>query len=121
MDLVPLFENTAEQQWFGAGNTIFNLGDAGDSMFVVLQGEVEMWVQDRVVCRAGPGEFFGEMVLIDQSNRHATAIASRDCLLATVSASRFRVLLEQAPGFSLHVMRVLADRLRRSSGDSRAA
>ncbi len=55
MDLVPLFENTAEQQWFGAGNTIFNLGDAGDSMFVVLQGEVEMWVQDRVVCRAGPG------------------------------------------------------------------
>lgn len=121
MDLIPLFEHTAEQQWFAAGNKIFSQGDAGDSMFVVLEGEVEMWVEDRVVCRAGPGEFFGEMALIDRSNRHATAVVSKDCLLATVSSSRFRVLLEQAPGFSLHVMQVLAERLRRTSDDARAA
>lgn len=117
MNLIPLFENTAEQQQHAAGDIIFNRGDEAKAMYVVLEGEVDLHV-DNAVYTVGPGELFGEMALIANQGRLATAIARSHCRLAQVSERRFLFLVEQTSYFSLHVMRVLAERLQRATHHS---
>lgn len=115
MDLIPLFEHTAEQQQHPAGDVIFRAGEPGKIMYVILEGEVDIRRDDTHVYTAGPGEFFGEMAMIAGQDRSATVVARSDCRLAPVSERRFLFLVEQTPYFSLHVMRVLAERLRRAA------
>jgi CRP/FNR family transcriptional regulator, cyclic AMP receptor protein len=69
---------------------------------------------------AGPGDIVGEMALIDAKSRSATAQAKSDCRLAPVDERRFLFLVHEHPLFALHVMRVLADRLRRMNAQWRA-
>ena len=61
----------------------------------------------------GAGEIFGELALIDTQIRSASAIAKTDCQLIPVNERRFIFLTQQHPFFALHVMRILAQRLRK--------
>jgi CRP-like cAMP-binding protein len=61
----------------------------------------------------GRGGIFGEMALIEKENRVATATARTDAKIVSVDETRFLFLVQQTPNFSLHVMRVLSDRLRK--------
>lgn len=114
MDLIPLFEHTSEQQSLTAGNVIFREGDPGTTMYVLLEGEVDIQIHGSTLYTARPGDFFGEMALIESRERSATAIAKTACRLAPVSERRFLFMVEQTPYFSLHVMRVLVERLRKA-------
>ena len=98
---------------FSAGQTIFAEGTSGDVLYVVKDGEVEVRVHDRVVETVGPGGIVGEMALIDQGPRSASAVAKTDCTLVPVNETRFKFLVQQVPAFSLEVMRVMASRLRK--------
>jgi CRP-like cAMP-binding protein len=82
-------------------------------MYVIKEGEVEILAGGKVVDTAASGEIFGEMALIDSSARSATARAKSDCSLIPVDQKRFTFLIQQTPFFSIYVMRVLADRIRR--------
>ena len=97
---------------FAAGESIFYEGDAADEMYVVLEGVVEILVNDRVVETAEKGTLFGEMALIDKSPRSGQAVAASACRLACIDQRRFLALVQQTPLFSLDVMRTLVDRLR---------
>jgi CRP-like cAMP-binding protein len=68
-----------------------------------------------VVERVLPVAVFGEMALIDQRLRSATARASVDCSLAVIDKKRFLRLVELTPHFALHMMQVISERLRRAS------
>jgi CRP-like cAMP-binding protein len=85
----------------------------GFEMYVVLEGEVELKVDSTVLETLGPGQPFGEMALIDQSPRTATAIAGTPCKLAVIPERRFLFMVQQNPEFALLIMKVMADRLRR--------
>lgn len=63
----------------------------------------------------GEGRVFGELALIDQAERSATAVVTRDCRLAAVGQRRFTALVQQTPFFAVDIMRILADRLRRNT------
>lgn len=110
---LDLFRNETDGEFFAAGQTIFAQGDAGDSMYVVLQGEVELAINGSVLERLGPGEPFGEMALIDRAPRVATVVAVTDCRLAAISEQRFLFLVQQTPYFALQIMKVMAERLRK--------
>jgi CRP/FNR family cyclic AMP-dependent transcriptional regulator len=112
MNLSNLFKNTENNIEFKAGEVIFEEGAPGDVMYVVLDGEVDIKVDDQAVDVIKPGNIMGEMALIDASARSATAIAKSDCKLARVDQKLFLYMVQQTPFFSLEVMRVLADRLR---------
>jgi CRP-like cAMP-binding protein len=85
----------------------------GVAMYVVLEGQVELKINGRVVETLGPGEPFGEMALIDQAPRVATAVAKTGCRLLSIPENRFLFLVSAKPHFSLQIMRVMADRLRK--------
>jgi CRP/FNR family transcriptional regulator, cyclic AMP receptor protein len=69
MNLRSLFEHSSNVQEFQAGTTIFAEGTPGDVMYIILDGEVEVRVQNRLVEVLGSGEIVGEMALIDASPR----------------------------------------------------
>ena len=113
MDLTRLFEHASDVLQAPAGETIFAAGDAGNGrMYVVLEGTVEIRLGNRTLDTIEAGGFFGEMALIDESPRSASAIAQTRCRLAVVDEKQFLFMVQQTPFFSLHLMRILAERLR---------
>ena len=96
-----------------AGEKIFETYDMGAEMYVVLEGEVDISIGSQVMETLGPGEPFGEMALIDQAPRTATAVAKTPCKLAVIPERRFLFMVQQTPHFALQIMKVMADRLRK--------
>ena len=96
-----------------AGEAIFRAYDMGSEMYVVLEGEVELTIGANIVETLGPGEPFGEMALIDQAPRTATAIAKTACKLAVIPEKRFLFMVQTTPHFAIQIMKVMADRLRK--------
>ena len=109
---LEMFEG-AETRRFNGGETIFAQGDVGGQMFVILEGIVELRVGVAIVEALGKAEPFGEMALIDQAPRMASAIARTDCTLVPIPRERFLTMVQEHPTFALDIMSVMTDRLRR--------
>jgi CRP-like cAMP-binding protein len=94
------------------GTVLFEDGQTGDSMYAVIGGEVELWHHWRLLDVVKAGQVFGEMALIDDQPRSATAIARTACELIVIDKRHFDALVMQTPGFARSVMHHLAQRLR---------
>ena len=94
-----LFAHCGDTRDFAAGAEIFARGARGDSMFVVLEGQVALDFGDDVQGKAlGPREFFGELgLLIDGHLRSATATAAGDCRLLELRGRNLQMLIEREP------------------------
>jgi CRP-like cAMP-binding protein len=110
---LDMFRNESDGRACAAGQCIFSKGDEGKSMYVVLEGEVELRIDGELVETLGPGEPFGEMALIDHAPRVATATARTACKVVEIPEKRFLFLVQQTPYFSLQIMRAMAERLRK--------
>jgi CRP/FNR family transcriptional regulator, cyclic AMP receptor protein len=110
-----LTANGIETRSFRAGDIIFREGDSAVDLFVIKSGEVRIQLGNRTVAELSPDTIFGEMALIDDQPRSATAIAATDVELVPVSEKQFLFLVSQTPYFALKVMRVLAQRLRQTN------
>ena len=104
--------NEAELLRVEAGKIIFREGDPGDAVYVVLDGRVELHVNGQLVETVEPGGVLGEMALIEQAPRVATATARTACDLQPISEARFMSMIQQTPHFALQIMKVIASRLR---------
>ena len=104
--------NDTETLSFKAGDTIFREGDNAIDLFVIKSGQVRIQIGNKTVSELGPDAIFGEMALIDDEPRSATATAVTEVELVPVSEKQFLFLVSQTPYFALKVMRVLAQRLR---------
>ena len=87
-------------------------GDKGVFMYVVIDGVVAISIADKVVEKIGPGGVFGEMALVDQSERVATAVAETDCTMLSINRNDFMSLVKTKPAFALSLLKSLAERLR---------
>jgi CRP/FNR family transcriptional regulator, cyclic AMP receptor protein len=114
MNLISLFRNS-EAKPFGAGQTVFAAGAAGDAMYIVLEGDIAIRAGETDLEVLGPGSIFGEMALIDGAPRSASAVAASDCRLVEIDRRRFEFMVSQTPYFALAVMKTMADRLRKSN------
>jgi CRP-like cAMP-binding protein len=111
---LDIFRNDPSVRAFDAGAVIFEAGTAGKTMYVVIEGEVDLKLRDdRLIATVGPGEVFGEMALIDDKPRSATAIARDGVRVAPIDEKRFTYLVQNTPYFALEVMRTMAYRVRR--------
>ena len=101
---------------FAAGEFVFKAGDPGETMYIITEGEVDILDgSGTALDTAGPGSIVGELALIDDTPRSATVIARTDCQLVPVDRRRFQYMVSETPNFGLAVMKVLADRLRKTS------
>ena len=107
--------NNVETRLFKAGSIIFHQGDAASEMFVIKSGQVRIQLGNRTLAELRADNIFGEMALIDDEPRSASAIAITDVELVPVSERQFLFMVSQTPYFALKVMRVLAQRLRKTS------
>ncbi len=112
MNPADLFSNIERRERYAAGVTIFEEGDPGRYMYVVMAGQVEIVADGRRINTIGYGEIFGEMALIDDSPRMAAAVALTDCELAVVDERQFLFQVHETPMFALHMLGVMAQRLR---------
>jgi CRP-like cAMP-binding protein len=110
--ILSLIQNIQKAETFAAGETVFVEGEPGYTMYVVMEGHVEIRVGEKTLEVVGPGSVVGEMALIDLSPRSATAIAQDDCTLVPVDDLQFLSLIVRRPRFALSVMEIMANRLR---------
>lgn len=109
---LSMFAGSAETRKYPAGHTFFFAGDPGDLMYVVLGGDVEIVINDKIVETVRSGGIFGEMALVDRRERSATARAKTETEVAAIDQEQFISLLATHPFFSIEVMHVMTERLR---------
>jgi len=117
-EMSSLFERFLRS--YKKGDVIFEDGSEGDEMFIVHLGRVGIVKQDggkkQVLATLGPGDFFGEMALIDNSPRSASAIAEEDeTKLIVLDKPKFTYMVQQLPDFSLAIMAKLCQRIRETN------
>jgi CRP/FNR family cyclic AMP-dependent transcriptional regulator len=120
---VPLFEGlskkelqailaSSKQVTHRAGSTLAKEGDSGLGFFLIVDGTATVKVGSRVFRRMGPGDFFGEISLLDQGPRTATVEAETDVVTLGLAAWVFKRLIEQNPAIASKMLKVMAQRLR---------
>jgi len=97
---------------YEAGKAIMNEGDAGTSMYIVLDGRVAISIKGKVVESIATGGTFGEMALVDQSLRTASAVAETECALLAINRAALIALVKEEPAAGLTMLRSVASRLR---------
>jgi signal transduction histidine kinase len=110
-------QQAARELKFAPGEVIFKEGDAGDGMYVVKTGLVQISAnvsptERRVLTRVPPGDIFGEMAIIDKAPRSATASAEVETHLYFIPSADFLKMLEQVPILALTLLRDVSRRLR---------
>lgn len=102
------------------GHVVFREGDTGDRLFVVIDGKVKISRaaadgRENLLAVLGPGEMFGELSLFDPGPRTATVSAITDTTLASLDHDDLRPVLLERPAVAYHLLRALAQRLRRTN------
>ena len=119
---VPLFEGLSKKQLRRisslmtridrpAGQVLTTEGQQGYEFFIVLEGEVEVRQGDRVIATRRPGDYVGEIALLDRRPRTATVVATTPVSVEVLSRSEFVSLLAEVPELSAQVMATMAQRL----------
>ncbi|HBC43711.1 MAG TPA: cyclic nucleotide-binding protein [Pseudanabaena sp.] len=113
MTTINLFNNAKDFIIIPAGEVIFEKGGVADYMYAVIEGEVEILIDGKFLDITSDGGIIGEMALIDSSPRSATAVAKTECKLVPVDQKRFEFLVQQTPNFSINVMKIMVERIRK--------
>ncbi|MBI4640329.1 MAG: cyclic nucleotide-binding domain-containing protein [Candidatus Tectomicrobia bacterium] len=111
-----------EKRSVEAGTIIFNERDSADSMFIVVNGRVDISKKiiegsEKILATLGAGEYFGEMGLLTGARRSATARAIEDTELIEIDQDVFMALLQDEPSIGIDLMRQLAQRLEKTNED----
>jgi CRP/FNR family cyclic AMP-dependent transcriptional regulator len=96
-----------------AGTVVTQLGEPGDSFFIIIDGAVAVRTPVGASSQLQPGDFFGEMSLIDGEPRSATIVAATDVRLLIVDRSHFWRLLDEIPDLVRRMLTILSRRVRR--------
>jgi HEAT repeat protein len=106
----------ADEEVFADGEMIAQQGEQGDVMFVIVSGEVRVCIEtdgrETEVARRKPGDFVGELAVVNREPRNATLIASGDVRVLCIDNKSFEGLVRERPEVSLVIIQVLSKRLK---------
>ncbi len=99
---------------FTSGASVIDADAAGrfGRLYIVMSGTAEATVGGQAVAAFGPGDFFGEMSVLDGSPRSATVVATSDLDTVALTSWNMRALLRTEPNIALHVIETLTKRIR---------
>jgi CRP/FNR family cyclic AMP-dependent transcriptional regulator len=123
LERVPLFEDLSKGQLRGVrdlaeevrymeGASIVREGEPGDSFYVIVEGQAKVQRGDKTLATLVPGEFFGEISLLDGGERTATVVSETPMALLEIKQRPFMKMLGKQPDIALKMMQGLAARLR---------
>ena len=117
---LKLIAYTAEVVRFAPGEVIVQQGDAADAVYIITEGQAEVWLHDHDgneinLATMGPHSLFGETAVICKGQRTATVKAKDRVVTFKISANLFLDLVRQSPEIGMQVMTVLAQRVERTS------
>lgn len=97
---------------------LINKGDENDCFYIIQEGKVKVYISDEmgasIILRyQGPGEYFGELALIDEEPRSASVSTVEDSRVTYVSRSRFEQCLNENPALSVKLVRFMSERIRK--------
>lgn len=95
-----------------SGETFIHEGSFGDSMYIVVEGEVEVYSDEKSIIRLGPGKSVGELAVLDPEPRSASVSAVVDSFLFRIGKDAFDEVLADRPEISYGVIRALCQRIR---------
>jgi CRP/FNR family transcriptional regulator, cyclic AMP receptor protein len=95
-----------------AGKMLIHQGDAGDDLMIIVSGQVGVERNGARINQMGPGDFFGEIALIERGPRTATCTAEAPTRLLVVNHRDFHSLMEEFPEIATQVLMTLAQRVR---------
>jgi len=102
-----------------SGDVIFSEGEPGDSLYVVTEGLVQIQIKTAsgplVLSKLGPGEFLGEMALINGAPRSATAVAIEPSTLLMYPAQEIEQLIAEHPSVGARIIEGLSSRLHKTN------
>lgn len=116
---IAALAHQAHRRQYRAGATIFYRDDPGSTLYVIQNGRVKLVLtspegREVTVDIVGPGDFFGELALVDGGPRSATAVALEPVEAFTLNRGLFIAILERHPQAMLALLAVVGDRLRRT-------
>lgn len=119
-DLRRVAQAMDEHRYF-AGERVFEVNDMGDHLYVLVSGKVGIRIRCQrddclQIAELGPGDCFGEMNLLDDLPRSATAYVLEDCVALSLDKGRLRGLLLSYPEIGIGMLRSLSLRLRDAQG-----
>ena len=123
---VPLFEACSQRQLrrvakiarvfdVAAGTVLTRAGEPGDEFFLLLDGTARVVVSAEKHVPVHPGEFFGEMSLLDGGPRSATVVADTPIRLLVITRRHFSELLKDVPGLTPTLLVTLSKRVRQAA------
>jgi len=112
MNFLKKLRNWENVVQFEAGTVIFSEQDPADEIYVIISGEVELTLHGESLGVEDEAGIIGEMAMIDSATRSATATALTNVKLARLDREQFTEFVGENSDFSVHVMVVLANRLR---------
>ncbi len=128
---VPIFRRCSRRQlravaritgvFDAPANTVLTrTGDAGREFFLILDGTARVEVSARKRLRLGPGDFFGEMSLLDGEPRSATVVAETGLRLLVIDSRNFWAVLNEVPELTHNIMATLSRRVRQAESSLNA-
>jgi CRP/FNR family cyclic AMP-dependent transcriptional regulator len=96
------------------GKVLTEEGAAGHEFYLILDGEASVRRKGRKIAVLGPGQYFGELSLLDRGPRTATVVAETEMLLLVLGQREFNGLLDEVPGLAHKILRTMSERLRES-------
>jgi hypothetical protein len=109
--VVPIMKEVT----FHEGEEIFAKGDIGTSLFIVHDGQVGVFTGSQQLATFGPGDFFGELALLDAEPRSATAVALSEVLAFRIDQEDFYDVMEERAEVLRNILRMLCQRIRRQN------
>ena len=97
------------------GEIIFEKGDTGNSLYVIVEGAVRVHNGDKTIATLGPGEVFGELAALDPEPRMASVTATEPTLLLRMGHAELGELMSEHPEVATGIIHVLCRRLRKQS------
>ncbi len=122
---LELLSSQAVTRVFPKHSVIINEGDASDALYVVNSGRVKVFLGDEegkeiVLNTHGPGDYFGELAMLDNAPRSASVVTLEKASISLISKDDFEACLSRNPVLALQVIRDLAKRLRVSTESVRS-
>jgi CRP/FNR family cyclic AMP-dependent transcriptional regulator len=100
------------------GKILVSEGSAGHEFFVIVEGTAKVSRHGQPVATLGPGQFFGDLALLDHAPRNATVTAESPMELVVLGQREFSGLIDDVPGFAAKLLAGLAARLRAADSQS---